>query len=67
MTGVRLAEAVTVCVPGILLEIIASAAGATAHETSPKQLLFTAQDIKVTLRSINIIWYGDLGEVVKHL
>lgn len=67
MTAVHLAEAVTVCVPGILLEIIASAAGATAHETSSEQLPYTAQDIKVTLRSINIIWYGDLGEVVNHL
>lgn len=67
MIAVHLAEAITVCLPGILLEVIASAAGATIHETSSEQLLFTAQDIKATLSSINIIWYGDLGEMVNHL
>lgn len=67
MIAVHLAEAITVCLPSILLEIIASAAGATTHETSSKQLPFTTQDIKVTPSSINIIWYGDLHEMVNHL
>lgn len=67
MMAVHLVEAVTVCLPGILLEIIASAAGATTHETSSEQLPFTTRDIKVTLSSIAMIWYGDLGEVVNHL
>lgn len=67
MIAVHLAGAITVCLPGILLEIIASAAGATTHETNSEQLSFTSQDIKVTPRSINIIWYGDLGEMANHL
>jgi len=49
MIAAHLAEAITVCLPGVLLEIIASAAGATTHVTSSEQLLFTTQDIKVTL------------------
>lgn len=67
MIEVHLAEAITVCLPGILLEIIASAAGATTHETSSEKLPFTTQGIKVTLSRINIILYGDLGEIVNDL
>lgn len=67
MVTVHLAEAILVCLVFILLEIIASVAGATAHETSSEPLPFTTQDIKVTLSSVSIICCGDLSEIVNHL
>lgn len=65
MTAVHLAEAIAVCL--LVSWRLFSAAGATTHETSSEQLLFTTQDIKVTLRSINIIWWCDLNEIVNHM
>lgn len=64
---VYLAEAIILCLIFILLEVIASGAGATTYETSFELLSFPTQDIKVTLSSINTFCCGDLGEIVNHL
>lgn len=67
MITVYLAETIIVCLVFVLLKIITSVAGAATHETSSELLLFTTQDIKVTLSSVNIICCGDLGEIANHL